>query len=92
MSGEVPVNRKLHDADVVYLYDGSFEGFLCCVFESFAQHEIPFAVWTPQRETATLYPVKDIPTDAAKARRVFDARPAMPQISALVRMPTLGRP
>ena len=38
--------RKLHDADVVYLYDGSFEGFLCCVYESFAQHELPFAVWT----------------------------------------------
>ena len=58
MSGESTVMppRKLHDADVVYLYDGSFEGFLCCVFESFAQHEIPFAVWTPQRETATLYP------------------------------------
>ena len=54
--------RKLHDADVVYLYDGSFEGFLCCVYESFAQHELPFAGWTPQRETATLYPVKDIST------------------------------
>ena len=54
--------RKLHDADVVYLYDGSFEGFLCCVYESFAQHELPFAVWTPQRETTTLYPVKDIAT------------------------------
>ena len=63
--------RKLHDADVVYLYDGSFEGFLCCVFESFAQHEIPFAVWTPERETATLYPFKDIATDHEKARRVF---------------------
>ena len=73
MSGEHPVKpaRKLHDADVVYLYDGSFEGFLCCVFESFAQHEIPFAVWTPQRETATLYPIKEISTDAAKAKRVF---------------------
>ena len=75
MSGEGTVNpqrtRRLHDADVVYLYDGSFEGFLCCVFESFAQHEIPFAVWTPQRETSTLYPVKDIPTDHAKAQRVF---------------------
>ena len=49
MSGESTVMppRKLHDADVVYLYDGTFEGFLCCVFESFAQHEIPFAVWTP---------------------------------------------
>ena len=75
MSGESTVTmqkaRKLHDADVVYLYDGSFEGFLCCVFESFAQHEIPFAVWTPQRETSTLYPVKDIPTDHTKAQRVF---------------------
>ena len=75
MSGEGAVNpqraRRLHDADVVYLYDGSFEGFLCCVFESFAQHEIPFAVWTPQRETSTLYPVKDIPTDHARAQRVF---------------------
>ena len=71
MSGQSPVSpaRKLHDADVVYLYDGSFEGFLCCVFESFAQHELPFAVWTPERETATLYPVKEIPTDHAKARR-----------------------
>ena len=73
MSGQSPVSpaRKLHDADVVYLYDGSFEGFLCCVFESFAQHELPFAVWTPERETATLYPVKEIPTDHATARRVF---------------------
>ena len=75
MSGEGTVNpqraRRLHDADVVYLYDGSFEGFLCCVFESFAQHEIPFAVWTPQRETSTLYPVKDSPTAHARAHRVF---------------------
>ena len=77
MSGEGAVNvqvqkaRRLHDADVVYLYDSSFEGFLCCVFESFAQHEIPFAVWTPQRETSTLYPVKEISTDPAIARRGF---------------------
>ena len=73
MSGQSAVNpaRKLHDAAVVYLYDGSFEGFLCCVFESFAQHEIPFAVWTPEREMATLYPFKDIATDHEKARRVF---------------------
>ena len=75
MSGQSPVSpaRKLHDADVVYLYDGSFEGFLCCVFESFAQHELPFAVWTPERETATLYPVKEIPTDRATARRSLPA-------------------
>ena len=45
MSGQSAVSpkgaRKLHDADVVYLYDGSFEGFLCCVYESFVNtHEI----------------------------------------------------
>lgn len=71
VQGPVRPARKLHDADVVYLYDGSFEGFLCCVFESFAQHEIPFAVWTPERETATLYPIKEVETDSAKAQRVF---------------------
>ena len=71
MSGTVSLNRKLHDANVVYCYDGSFEGFLSCVFESFVQHEIPFAVWTPERETVTLYPLRDIPTDHAKAQRVF---------------------
>ncbi len=43
---------------VVYLYDGSFEGFLCCVFESFAQHEIPFAVWTPERENRHPLPLQ----------------------------------
>ena len=41
------------------------------MYESFVQHELPFAVWTPQRETATLYPVKEISTDPAIARRVF---------------------
>lgn len=66
-----PHPRRLHDADVVYRYDGGFEGFLCCVYESFARHELPFAVWTPERETATLYPVKVICTDPAIAARVF---------------------
>ena len=71
MPGQPAVKRRLHQADVVYLYDGSFEGFLCCVYESFAHHELPFAVWPPQQETATLYPVKEIPTRPDLAQRVF---------------------
>lgn len=63
--------RSLRDSETVYLYDGSFEGFLCCVFTSFAQHELPFAVWTPERETSTLFPIQQIETDEAKAQRVF---------------------
>ena len=88
MSVQSPVTpaRRLHDAPVVYLYDGSFPGFLCCVFESFVQHEIPFAVFTPQRETPTLYPVREIPTDPARARRVYTSfRPRLgPQSARLV--------
>lgn len=71
MSGQSSVTRPLCDADIVYCYDGSFEGFLCCVFESFARHEIPFAIWPPDREASTLYPALDIPTDPARADRVF---------------------
>ncbi|MBQ7858880.1 MAG: TIGR03915 family putative DNA repair protein [Faecalibacterium sp.] len=63
--------RPVRNADVVYRYDVGFEGFLCCVFESFSSHEVPFAVWTPERETTTLYPVKQIETDPQKAGRVF---------------------
>ena len=46
------MSYEAHVTDTAYCYDGSFAGFLCCVFESFAQHEIPFAVWTPQRRSA----------------------------------------
>ena len=78
MSGESAVKparapRPLRDADLVYCYDGSFAGFLCCVFASFARHELPFAIWPPEREQATLYPAVEIPTEEDKARRVFRA-------------------
>ena len=58
-------------SDTVYRYDGSFQGFLCCVFESFARREIPAAVCTPQTEQLTLFALRDIPTDEQRARRVF---------------------
>ncbi len=40
------------------------------MYQRVRQHEIPFAVWTPQRETATLYPVRDMQTDSARAQQV----------------------
>jgi probable DNA metabolism protein len=65
--------HRLRHADLVYCYDGSFEGFLCCVFESFVRRELPFAVWPAAEEQATLYPSAEILTDPAKADRVFTA-------------------
>lgn len=58
-------------ADVVYCYDGSFAGFLCCVFESFARREIPYAIWTEERIQPTLYEERWIDADETKAKRVY---------------------
>lgn len=58
-------------ADVVYRYDGSMQGFLCCVFESFCRKELPAAVCSPADERLTLFPERKIPTDPARAHRVW---------------------
>ncbi len=69
MPGKSAVSAR--PADVVYCYDGSFDGLLCCVFESFARREEPFAVWPPEREEPTLCPALGIETDPAHAARVL---------------------
>ena len=33
-----------------YLYDGSFDGFLSCVFESYVRKEQPSIIQTPEQE------------------------------------------
>ncbi|MFI3168602.1 MAG: TIGR03915 family putative DNA repair protein [Faecalibacterium sp.] len=58
-------------ADVIYQYDGTFEGFLSCVFVSFARKETPFAIWDDAQVETSLYPVCSIATDPAHAARVF---------------------
>ena len=30
-----------HVSDAAYCYDGSYAGFLCCIFESYAKKESP---------------------------------------------------
>lgn len=56
--------------DTAYHYDGSFPGFLCCIFESFSRREIPAAVCPPQEAQMTLFGVREIVTDLSHARRV----------------------
>ena len=61
-----------HVSDTAYYYDGSFTGFLCCVFESYTRREIPSAVLGPGEGQTTLFGLKSIPTDPAHAKRVAD--------------------
>ena len=60
---------------LIYEYDGSFEGFLCCVFESFEKREMPDAIVTPEQEQETLFSRKVIAADGKKADRVFQSIP-----------------
>lgn len=61
--------------DVIYRYDGSFDGLLCCVFESYDRKEIPAAVFAPDADQTVLLPERDIATDPEKAGRVLCSIP-----------------
>ena len=53
-----------------YLYDGSLDGFLSCVFESFVRREIPTVIQTPEQQQPFLLAMTGIATCPDKARRV----------------------
>lgn len=56
--------------DIVYVYDGSFEGFLSCVHESYYQRELPSMIFSFDKVQETLYQRKEIETDTQKAQKV----------------------
>lgn len=55
-----------------YVYDGTWEGWLCCVFHSYVDSEIPERITGPGRtDGAGLFGSREIGTDAAQASRVL---------------------
>lgn len=57
--------------EMVYLYDGSFEGLLCCIFESYAKREVPTAIFSGEDFAPTLYDTREITADSDHAARVY---------------------
>ena len=57
--------------EMIYYYDGSFEGFLCCIFESYANQEILTAICREEDAMPTLFATRSIVTDRDHANRVF---------------------
>lgn len=55
--------------DIIYQYDGSFDGLLCCIFESYTHKERPTAIVCG--ETLSLFDVRAVITDASHAGRVY---------------------
>lgn len=62
-----------HPSDSVYVYDGSFEGFLCCLHECVYSKKIPAAVYTHQNLEPTLFDVTEIETNLQKAAKVYES-------------------
>ena len=44
--------------EMIYEYDGSFEGFLTCIFESYAQKEVLTAISCGEDIPFMLFPVR----------------------------------
>lgn len=56
--------------EVIYEYDGSFDGFCCCIFESYTQKELPTAILLPGQLSPCLFDVRTVPRNDAHVRRV----------------------
>ena len=53
--------------EYVYVYDGSFEGMLCCIYESFLRKEIPIAIESEVYGGRSCFTMKKIETDEKKS-------------------------
>lgn len=72
---------------VIYRYDGSYQGFLCCVAQCFQDKALPVSIRLYDEEQQSLYGSKDIPTHFELAQRVERSIPRRisPQALRLVR-------
>lgn len=56
--------------DVIYLYDGTLEGMLCCIWTAFEKKENPVGIHCFDEEQPTLYRLRQVDTDPLLAARV----------------------
>lgn len=65
------LSGRYNTMEVIYRYDGSFEGFLCCVFDSYVNKEIPWEFQDESHLAQSLFPVRWIGTDLRHAQRIL---------------------
>ena len=62
-------------ADIIYVYDGSYHGFLCCVHKSIYSGEIPFQITTYNDAPTTFFDICEVHTSEDEALRVLRSIP-----------------
>ena len=61
------------ETDIIYSYDGTFDGLLCCVYECCVQNETPVGLVIGEPDQFTFSQVREIVTDCARADALMDA-------------------
>lgn len=59
------------NSDLEYIYDGTFEGFLCCVYASFVRREVPRHIYAEEGEPLLGETATWITTDWQQAQTVY---------------------
>lgn len=60
----------MHWIDCAYVYDGTFAGLLCCVFDSYTRKESPVSISASEQEQTSLYPIHVVQTVPSHAKRI----------------------
>ena len=60
-------------SNLVYRYDGTYQGFLCCVAQCFFHKKLPQGVQLLDEPQGTLFGVQAVESDPELARRVEDS-------------------
>ncbi|MBQ5443149.1 MAG: DNA metabolism protein, partial [Oscillospiraceae bacterium] len=72
--------------EIIYQYDGSFEGMLCCIYESYTQKERPTAIITQGKDEPCLFEIRTVMTDRAHAQRIYRSlHKISPEVGPLLR-------
>ena len=68
--------------NVIYSYDGSFEGLMCCVFVGYSSRELPADIIVGEPEQLSFSEIKYIETDKEQYRRILTSLPLKISTSA----------
>ncbi len=60
-------------ADIIYLYDASFEGFLTCIYDCVYDREMPVEIMCAEDAQPSMFLQKNIKTDVHKAEKVYES-------------------
>ncbi len=63
----------LSGGNVIYLYDGTFEGLMCCVYEHYYNKTTPLEIKKQSEQSISFFENVHIETDSAIANRVYNS-------------------